>query len=66
MTRDGLRVAIAEAERFIGRARTALASAGNPKYENDSDLDASKENAAAKRASLDLTRALAMMRKVQR
>ena len=55
MRRDGLRVAMAEAERFLVRAKAAL-KASDPLRgiaEYDGSLGASKENSAAKRASLD-------------
>ena len=61
MTKTKLRIAIAEAERFLARARVALAQKG---YDHQDDLlFGSMHNSAAIRASLDLSRALAGMRK---
>ena len=50
--------AIEEAERFIGKAKLALKRAEGRKY-----FYIAKENASCRRASLDLTRALAELRK---
>lgn len=68
MNKDTLRDAVVEAERFIKAAnqvkwekKTIPASDSYPKL--DYLEIAHKEAAAAKRASLDLTRALAKMRK---
>lgn len=61
MTKTKLRLAIAECERFLERARVALAQKGYDK--SDDLLMGSRHNSAAVRASLDLTRALAEMRK---
>jgi hypothetical protein len=61
MTKTKLRDAISESERFITKARIALAQKGYDKC--DDSLYPSKHNAAAIRASLDLTRELADFRK---
>ncbi len=55
MNRQTLTAAVKEAERFIVSARKSLAA--SVEYSNP------KENGAVKRASMDLTRALAEMRK---
>jgi len=61
VTKTKLRLAIAEAERFLDRARVALAQKG---YDHSDDLlFGSKHNSAAVRASYDLSRALTEMRK---
>ena len=61
MTKTKLRLAIAEAERFLDRARVALAQKG---YDYKDDLlCGSKHNSAAVRASLDLSRCLSELRK---
>ena len=52
-----LKRAVAEAQRFIAVAKAVKV------YPERNYLDTSKETAAAKRASMDLTRALAEMRK---
>jgi hypothetical protein len=57
LTHDTLRSAIAEAERFLIRAR-ALAD----KTEGEPHVYGGPEAAAMKRASMDLTRSLAEMR----
>jgi len=62
MTLETLNTAIAEAKRFIKRAEEAKKRNYNGKGEYIVWL--SKESAAAKRASMDLTRALAELRKV--
>lgn len=67
MNREKLKIAIAEAERFIRRAKalpkpttyTVPGSAYNP-FTND---NFPKESGAIRRASMDLTRALAELRK---
>lgn len=65
MNAETLRTAIAEAKRFISAAEKV----GITKYVSDTDEEwesvpgYTKESAAAKRASMDLTRALAEMRK---
>jgi hypothetical protein len=61
MTKTKLRDAISESERFITRARIALAQNGYDKC--DDSLYPSKHNAAAIRASLDLSRMLSQFRK---
>jgi len=53
----GLRTAIHEAERFIRMARIAASALKEDRYYGG------KETAAAKRASMDLTRALADVRR---
>jgi hypothetical protein len=57
MNPASLKRAVAEAQRFIAVAKTVKI------YPDRHYLDASKETAAAKRASMDLTRALAEMRR---
>jgi len=57
MNRDKLAAAVAEAERFIKRAE-ALAD-NPPRY----DFLGNKETGAIRRASMDLTRALADLRR---
>lgn len=61
MTLETLNTAIAEARRFIKRAEAAKKRNYNGKGEYI--LWCSKESAACKRSSMDLTRALAEMRK---
>lgn len=68
MNRDRLQTAIAEAERFLSRAK--IASAGftwteSPCYPTGGywHHDHAPDVASAKRASMDLTRALADLRK---
>lgn len=58
MTYESLKVTIAEAKRFV-----RLAEIAKLRMENDKYLYQSKETATCKRASMDLTRALAEMRK---
>ncbi|MDP2661177.1 MAG: hypothetical protein Q8R28_10665 [Dehalococcoidia bacterium] len=60
MTTDTLRTAIAEAQRFIIAAQAA---SWRIKEDGAVLIVGSKETAAAKRASMDLTRALAAMRR---
>lgn len=62
MTRRNLNEAIAEAERFLVRAKAAEAATAALKHEWDIG---GPECAAAKRASLDLTKALAKMRRAR-
>lgn len=72
MNRENVTAAIAEAKRFIKAAETLLA-AEHPRYYDitrthgrqrwTGGSDSPKESGAARRASLDLTRALAEMRK---
>jgi hypothetical protein len=52
--------AVSEARRFIKRAGVVVAKAKQSRY---GLADCRKESAAVKRSSLDLTRALAEMRK---
>jgi hypothetical protein len=61
MTRTKLKAAISEAERFLTKARIALAQNDAPPSADS--MYQGKHNAAAVRASLDLTRILAEMRK---
>jgi len=61
MTLKTLNTAIAEARRFIKRAKLAKKTNYNGKGEHV--LWCSKESAACKRSSMDLTRALAELRK---
>lgn len=62
MTKTQVKAAISEAKRFISAAQSALNLAD--KTAGDSMWQC-KENASAKRASLDLTRVLADMRRSQ-
>ena len=65
MTRARIEEAVKEAKRFIARAdnlRNKLLKDANSRGLHD-DLWGSPETAAVKRASLDLTRALAAMRR---
>jgi hypothetical protein len=59
MNEQTLQKAIDEAERFLPVARAAVVRIASDR----SALMGSKETAAAKRASMDLTRALAEMRR---
>ena len=60
-------LATIEARRFVKRAEEYLIifreSHGDVASEREDDIHSSRESAAVKRASLDLTRALAMMRR---
>lgn len=58
---EKLKHAISEAERFIEAAHKAIDRLDSDKY---ADIVGSKETAAAKRASMDLTRALVGVRHV--
>ena len=62
MTKTGVRVAIVEAERFLGKAKLAMKRAEKLTDRAQDGLWQSKENASMRRSSLDLTRALADMR----
>ena len=53
--------AITEAERFITKARLAIHRLTNDEM---ADITGSKETAAAKRASMDLSRALSEIRRM--
>lgn len=53
-----IRVAVADAKRFIERAAIAISEG-----RDDEDIWSSKASGALRRASLDLTRSLADMRK---
>jgi hypothetical protein len=64
MTLETLNTAIAEARRFIKKAEEAKKK--NYTGKGEYVLWCSKESATAKRASMDLTRALAELRKVNR
>lgn len=55
---EALQEAIHEAERFVERAYTAV----NKLKEHDMGTTSNKETAAAKRASMDLTRSLVKVR----
>lgn len=57
MTRTKLKHAIAEAERFLKRAKEIAI------YDNVDEYKPGKEVAAVKRSSMDLTRALADLRR---
>lgn len=57
MNTKTIRTAMAEAKRFLARAQAAL------DYYKVSEYHESKVNGAIKRASMDLTRALADMRR---
>ena len=67
MNPETIRVAIREAERFIERARAAEAAFGWHEFTNPSGgfwvNDNTKLTGAARRASMDLTRALADLRR---
>lgn len=72
MTRDTITAAIAEAERFVERAKALLAVEVNTWDYRDGSRnlrewkltsDAPKEQGAVRRASMDLTRSLAEMRR---
>lgn len=56
MTNDSVKEAIAQAERFIAAARAI-------QWDHRGYLMGTVESAAARRASMDLTRALARMRR---
>lgn len=61
MTTKTLRVAIAEAKRFIAAAEKC-----EPRtFENIQYFPGSKDSGAVKRASMDLTRALADLRRAE-
>lgn len=60
MNTEKLETAIQEAERFIIFANLALDRLNSDKY---AEFVGTKETAAARRASMDLTRALAQLRK---
>lgn len=60
MNLDKLNVAVAEAERFIIIAKRAQKRLREDHY---APISGSKETGAARRASMDLTRALAELRK---
>lgn len=64
MTWESLQEAIAEAERFIAKAKAAEVRGVSRSIAGDEPaMWACKENGAVRRASLDLTRALAELRK---
>ena len=74
MTPESLRTAIAEAERFLKKARDAqkrfdrewvIESKRLALTNKESFTVSCKENGAVKRASLDLTRALADLRRAR-
>ena len=62
MTKEKIMAALAEAERFIERANIAL-EAANLKGDKWNSWEIPKERGALRRASMDLTRSLAEMRK---
>lgn len=64
MNKKAVRKAVAEARRFIAKAEEVLAKDFQPNMGDDDLLYASAETGAVRRASMDLTRALAEMRKV--
>ena len=61
MNRDKLLISIAEAKRFIIKAELAY---DRLTTDNMAYICGSKETASAKRASMDLTRSLAELRKI--
>lgn len=65
MNHTSLKTAIAEAERFLERAKKAERGFAPSQYGNGTRMynDDHTATAAAKRASMDLTRALAQLRK---
>lgn len=64
MNRDKLKIAIAEAERFLERAKTLPPIRKYPHGLNEyDDSYFPKEQGAIRRSSMDLTRALADLRK---
>ncbi len=60
MTGITLKIAMQEAERFLKAGKAAFAAQSDP---NPDWMCQTKENGSVKRASMDLTRALAEMRK---
>lgn len=64
MTPDKLRNAIAEANRFVRTAKAALNTEESAFEGGEKWLQPGKQTGAARRASMDLTRALADMRRV--
>jgi hypothetical protein len=63
MTTSQLRNCIAEAQRFVQRAIDAVAAIEKETGEDGYQIDRHVETAAALRSSLDLTRALAQLRR---
>lgn len=63
MTQAQVKIAVAEAERFLDRAKVVLGQLSAERY--DLSWTPAKERAALRRASLDLTRALAQMRRLR-
>lgn len=63
MTPDNLRAAMREADRFLILARAALKSGPLTRESYGEWFNPSKETGAVKRASMDLTRALANVRR---
>lgn len=61
MNRNSLITAVTEAHRFLAKAE-ALQQAGESR-EKSNPFSGSKESGAVRRASMDLTRALAELRK---
>lgn len=66
MNRDKLKIAIEEAERFLKRAKSLPKPVARKYYHNDQtymDGNFPVEQASIRRASMDLTRALADLRR---
>ena len=63
MNKRAVRTAVEEARRFIAKAEKVLARDFQAETADDESLWRSPETAATSRASLDLTRALAEMRR---
>lgn len=61
MKTDRIKDAICEAERFIDRAKSLVSARG--KLADEAEYRHPKEQGALKRASLDLTRSVAIMRR---
>ena len=67
MTKDAIRAAVSEARRFIQKAEAVQFH--SPSYTNQKNQEVATEgkaSAAMRRASLDLSMALAVMRKTPR
>ena len=62
MTRNHIKKAVAEAERFIARAVAVDVMYADVRNHNEDLWGYNKRTAAMKRASMDLTRALAVLR----
>ena len=61
MKTDRIKDAIFEAQRFIDRAKALVSARG--KLADDAEYDHPVEQGSLKRASLDLTRSIAVMRR---